>query len=50
MPAVLRLTWSLPIYLGCPLREASLLIRQSVLVRFLRQITMGQLDLGVTPR
>ena len=57
MPAVLRPTWSLPIYLGCPLREANLqpewlllLIRQSASVRLLRQITMGQLDLGVTPR
>ena len=57
MPVVLHLTWSLPIYLGCPLREANLqsellllLIRQSASVRLLRQITMGQLGLEVTPR
>ena len=33
MPVGLRLTWSRLIYIEGPLREASLLIRQSVLVR-----------------
>ena len=48
MPVVLRLTGYLSTYLERPLREVSLSIRQSVLVRLFRQTTVGQLDLEVT--